>query len=51
MPSIGTHPNVRPTPKPPNAEDATSSPNLGHDPMWILRRIHPMRKELLQRHM
>ena len=32
MPSIGTHPSVRPPPKPPNVEDATSSPNLGQDP-------------------
>ena len=31
MPSIGTHPSVRPPPKPPNAEDQTSSPNLGQD--------------------
>ena len=27
MPSISTHPSVRPPPEPPNAEDATSSPN------------------------
>ena len=32
MLSIGTHPSVRLPPKPPNAEDATSSPNLGPDP-------------------
>ena len=33
IPSISTHPSVRPPPKPPNAvEDATSSPNLGQDP-------------------
>ena len=32
MPSIGTQPSVRPPPKPPNAEDTTSSPNLGQDP-------------------
>ena len=31
MPSIGTHPCIRPPPKPPNAEDATSSSNLGQD--------------------
>ena len=32
MPSISTHPGVRPPPKPPIAGDATSSPNLGQDP-------------------
>ena len=32
MPSIGTHPGVRLPPKPPNAGDAMSSPNLGQDP-------------------
>ena len=32
MPSISTHPSVRLPPKPPNAEDVTSSPNLGQDP-------------------
>ena len=32
MPSTGTHPSVRPPPKPPNAEDTFSSPNLGQDP-------------------
>ena len=31
-PSIGTHPSVKPPPKPPNVENTTSSPNLGHDP-------------------
>ena len=32
MPSIGTHPSVRPPPKPPNAEDTITSPNLGQEP-------------------
>ena len=32
MPSISIHPSVILPPKPPNAEDATSSPNLGQDP-------------------
>ena len=32
MPLIGTHPSVKPPPKPPKAEDTTSSPNLGQDP-------------------
>ena len=32
MPSIGTHPSVRAPPKPPNAEDTTSGPNLGQEP-------------------
>ena len=32
MPSSSTHPSVTLPPKPPNAEDATSSPNLGQDP-------------------
>ena len=32
MPSSSTHPSVRLPTKPPNAEDATSSQNLGQDP-------------------
>ena len=32
IPSIGTHPSVRLPPKPPNAEDATTSPYLGQEP-------------------
>ena len=32
MPSTGTQSSVRLPPKPPNAEDATSSPNFGQDP-------------------
>ena len=32
MPSISTQPSVRLPPKTPNAEDTTSSPNLGHEP-------------------
>ena len=32
IPSIGTQPSVRPPPKPPNVEDATTSPNLGQEP-------------------
>ena len=32
MPSIGTHPSVKMSPKPPNAEDTTSSLNLGQEP-------------------
>ena len=32
IPSIGTQPSVRLPPKPPNDEDATTSPNLGQEP-------------------
>ena len=32
IPSIGTQLSVRPPPKPPNVEDASTSPNLGQEP-------------------
>ena len=47
MPSIRTHPSVRLPPKPPNVEDVTSSPNLGHDPNVDFEENSPHQEEIM----
>ena len=47
MPSSSTHQSVRLPPKPPNAEDATSSPNLGQDPNVDFEENSPHQGEII----
>ena len=45
IPPIAMQPDVRPPPKPPNVDNATTSPNLGPGPNVVLRKIHPIKRE------
>ena len=47
MPSIITHPSVRPPPKPPNVEDVTSSPHLGQDPNVDFEENSPQQEGII----
>ena len=44
---LSTHPSVRPPPKPPNAEDATSDPNLEQDPNVYFEENSPHQEEII----
>ena len=47
MPPSSTHPSVRLSPKPPNAEDATASPNLGQDPNVDFEENSPHQEKII----
>ena len=47
MPSIGTQPNIRPPPKPPNVDKATASPNLGPEPNVDFEEISPHQEGII----
>ena len=45
IPPIVMLPSVRPPPKPPNVDKATTSPNLGLDPNMDIEEIYPTKRE------
>ena len=45
IPSIVMQPNVRLPPKPPNVDNATTSPNLGPEPYADFEKFHPIKRE------
>ena len=49
IPSIGTQPSVRPPPKPPNVEDATTIPNLGQEPNVDFEKNSPHQEGIIYR--